>query len=256
MPAELQQYCWASSHMAWPAKLESLEFGLRQKATNARNFLGADFLTSIFPPQNSAAHFSRTIQPNGRPSEPKTIGNVADQSVTPKDIELSAFKHTRSFISAKTAAIAAAPDPEMKRMIAADGALLRQLRIESIDACAQHAMHGMQPGTKPSPTALALVDRSSANRIRAARAGEQRPTKRSQPSEKDLEAWVVAMYASGASETALDAFFSGSAENQSAQTQCDATIAMYDALEAMPLDQAGRVYALILIEAEKAQAAQ
>jgi hypothetical protein len=173
------------------------------------------------------------------------IKTAADPEIDSTKMRSYSFNYMRSFMLTKTEALVSAPDLEMSRMFVSDGAFLRQLKADNVSICATHAMVGLGANVQVSPAALRLMQDSVVFRMRAARAGEVTPVQRPEVSELDFIALETAMIASGASEENAEAFFNGTIQAKSESAQCSTGINMYDALEMIPVDQAGRIYALV-----------
>jgi hypothetical protein len=155
------------------------------------------------------------------------------------------------FILSRANAVMAAPDRDMQRIAGGQLNLIRGLRDENVNLCAEYAMRGLGPGARLSPATLALLGRLSVYIIEAAHAGE-RPGRTPRPtlSPSDAASWIAAM-------RAIDSVAAGQIENDTAvglppAGQCRAGVVVYEAVSRLPTATAANVTAHMIRESLRA----
>lgn len=150
------------------------------------------------------------------------------------------------FIRSKVNAILAAPDREMQRIGGAEAALVRALRAENVNLCADYTLRGFNPSTRLSAGTMALAVRISVLMIEAAHAGEGR-TPRPTLSPEDGQAWIAGVRA--IDPRAAELIQTHVVDRQPAAVQCDAGFAVYEAVTRLPGPQAANVTAFMIRQA-------
>jgi hypothetical protein len=149
------------------------------------------------------------------------------------------------FIRSKANAIMAAPDRELQRLGGAEATLVRALHDENVTQCADYTLRGFGPNTRLSPAIVALVSRISVILIEAARAGEQSGgTPRPTLSQTDGQAWLAEVRAMNAS--AADQIQNHVVDRQPPAVQCEAGLAVYEAVTHLPGPTAANVTAFMI----------
>lgn len=174
------------------------------------------------------------------------IVQITEHSATREDVRRAAFDWSRAFMLERMDALAAAPDAELAAVITADGEVLRYFQATNIGVCAEHAMVGIGASTTLPPGSEDYLSRATVARIRAARAGEDNPIPRPDPSPADVAALEAAMRSAGMTERAVSGMLGGTILAAQPAQQCDATVGLFDGLEALPIAQSGPIYAFIL----------
>ena len=185
----------------------------------------------------------------------EAIQAVQDRSNSDDEVAALTYAFTRRFMAERTDALVHAPDDNMQAMIEADSSLMAHLQATNVELCAIHAMTGIGPNDQLSPEIEALMSTSGARRLEAVRAGLDQPQQRADVAEDDILALRDAMEEAGVSDQAITTFLEGDPATLSAQDQCDSTVGLYRALEALPDEQAARIYGLILEGSAEAAAA-
>lgn len=156
------------------------------------------------------------------------------------DREAAAFM--ADFMAAKAGFVAGAPDAQLREVAIAYAGLIRMLRDRDPDLCARFVTNGMPEGAPPPRSVTVRLDRISALRIRAARAGESggRPP-RAGLSPEDRRAWFARLARNDAASAALLA--AGTIDRAPPLAQCKAGLALYQAAAELPAAQSANVMA-------------
>lgn len=159
------------------------------------------------------------------------------------DREAAAFM--RRFMAGKAGAVAAAPDAQLRDVAIAYAELIRVLRERDPDLCARFVAGGMPEGARPPRVAMVRLDRISALRIRAARAGEDGGgPPRAGPSREESRALSERM--ARIDPASAELLGAGAIAAAPPLRQCQAGLVLYQAAAALPAAQSANVVAGLL----------
>ena len=161
----------------------------------------------------------------------------------------------RGFLLEHVAWTVAAPASYLNELLSADRAFVDQLASEGPTLCARYGMTGLNGSETISDETRRLLTVVAVKKVAATRAGRDDPQAYGEITTPDAEALVAGMTQAGASDAIIDLML-GDASLGTQDQQCAGTRAIYRSMDAMPDDQAARVYATIIRGAAAEQRAQ
>lgn len=160
------------------------------------------------------------------------------------------FARLSAFRDAHLRDIAKAPSLELQAYRKAQAALLVQLGRESPEMCARYTFARLAQTDRPSPAGQKALADFGVAQFRAIAGGQKRPVARATdaPQPQDIQALAAAMKAEGLSPRHL-AFFQGEpgAAALNETEKCDTGLAMTRALLKLPVEQADRISAVLVV---------
>lgn len=126
--------------------------------------------------------------------------------------------------------------------------LVRSLRKDHVDACAEYVVNGAVSETKLTTAVQDKVVAVSIATLEAAKSGSERPRDRSRGKMDDdiAVAWMEKMQEIETSEFIDKMFGEETAQDAAPAENCQMGIAIYGAVAAMPTEQAARMAAILL----------
>jgi hypothetical protein len=165
----------------------------------------------------------------------------------------------RAFMKRHSPELINAPPEMLKRINARQLELIRGLARDHVALCAEYATTGFTGRTPLPQPYLSQAGALSVMFIEASKAGAGRPseTGRGTLAVQDAQAWVDAVRRIGTSQDVLDALgHAGDSPPPPQDVSCRIGVAVYAAIDALPVEQAGRIAAYFLQEGMKAQPAE
>lgn len=161
-------------------------------------------------------------------------------------VEAQAFAFTRQLMVNHFAGLAKAPNGRIVEIARQYHLLATTLQRSNVALCAQLATTGFRPGSRPPPEAMAILNRIGTLQLQAARVGEtQGGTARTDITPAEGDALVVAI---GRRNPEAGRLLSGgnALDLASPAQQCDTAVAIYEAIVAMPAEDAAKVTVSLL----------
>lgn len=190
----------------------------------------------------------RTHYPNEHQALIERLAARAQGGAGQPALDREAALFMQAFMAGKAGAIAAAPDGTMRDIGAAYVGLIRALAARNPETCARFVTGRMAQDDYPPRALTVRLDRISALRIRAARAGEaggRRP--RAGLSAEDRRAWFERMESIDPASAGLLA--GGALEGAPPPAQCRAGLLLYRAAAELPPAQGANVIASLAADA-------
>ncbi|RZJ44230.1 MAG: hypothetical protein EON87_10410 [Brevundimonas sp.] len=181
-------------------------------------------------------------------------GLGADYKTTRSLAELKQKSATRvrAFMFRRVAWTTAAPPAELNAALGAERAFIEQLQRDNVQYCATFGMTGLRGDEALSQQATQLVSQVGVAKLVATRAGRDRPVAYGPMTEQDAQALFTGMGSGGASPDIVQLMANGGADGTPEQL-CTGSVALYRSMDAMPGEQAARVFGAILTNVARAQ---
>jgi hypothetical protein len=172
---------------------------------------------------------------------------------TPAAAQREGFLFMRRLTSAHGAALARAPDEDLRALGTAYQAFTEALQGYSIPLCAQFTMTGFSPGLVLPPDLVRRMDTVNALQIRAMRRGEDAPPRAAMDADAQ-RLWVERLWAIDPDSAAA----LNNPANATPEQQCQAGIALYRAANDLPAHVSASVLATLFqaslrLQADRAQ---
>lgn len=156
-----------------------------------------------------------------------------------------AFFFMRGFMTSRVDHIASAPDRDLVQVAGAYVRVVEALRDSDVPLCAQFVMLGFSPGARPPRTVVEQLNNASVLQIRAAKAGERSGRQpRRELALVDTQAWFAEIRRLDAGAAA--AIEDGSLGGRTPAEQCQAGLALYRGVTALPAPRAANVIAQLI----------
>jgi hypothetical protein len=143
--------------------------------------------------------------------------------------------------------VAKAPDAKLQAFAKAMAAYYHALRRDNADRCALFAMQGVtppEPFTEPVARAAIAMDHATLDAIVA---GRRAPVEWGDPTAEDRRLYVAQLKRNGVSPVLLAALSGPGLVGLSPHQQCDGTIAMLDAIAALPAESSARMIVQVFL---------
>jgi hypothetical protein len=183
-------------------------------------------------------------------------GVAADYRSTPDQdaLKRKSADRIRTFMARHIDWTVAAPPAELNAALTAERVFIEQLQRDNVQHCAAFGMTGLRGDEAMSRQAEQLATEAGVAKLTATRAGRDRPFAHDPATDADGQAVFDGMSAAGASPEVIQLMASGGAGGAPEQL-CAGSVALYRSIDAMPDDQAARVFGSILADVAKTQPA-
>jgi hypothetical protein len=165
------------------------------------------------------------------------------------EVSAAGFAYMRNLAIRHAPDVAAAPAPLLGDYAAAQAGLVRALRDENPQLCADFAFRALPAGLKASPKVEKAGMANLEAQLRAARAGRDNPVARRAADRSDYDEITRVMARNGARSDLVRSLSTGSATSLPVEEQCELGVALYDAVRKAPPDLSARVTATMMTAA-------
>ena len=178
------------------------------------------------------------------------LSNLADNGATQNKLSAAAAEYFQKFISYHLSDIANSPSHRLQQYRQDNWSLIHLLSSTGISLCAKVAMGDVDAETSLPKPAVGYLMKISESLVRAASEGKLSPVPRNAKdlTNEDAKAFIRAMRHAGATVKDLSVFgdsqtFAAAPSDQ----KCRIGLAIQDGLAELPLEQADRVTAFIIV---------
>lgn len=229
-------------------------FALGQASTTSgtaatQNFESRDQLASeldeLAQSDRVLSAFSASFPDEWATMRAELVGDMADPAIGQAELQMRATQLMRQFVASSALQMASAPSADLKRLLTTERDFIIALSEADESLCARFGLTGLDGSESLSDSLYRLLSDVAVARFNSIKSGQARPEQHGEVTDGDVERLVEGMRSASADEDTIALMLSDPATGSVTQ-QCGGSVALYRALEAMPNEQAARIYAAIL----------
>jgi hypothetical protein len=173
------------------------------------------------------------------------VADIADTSIGAAELQMRATQLMRQFVASRALQSASAPSADLNRLVTTERDFIVALSEVDEALCARFGLSGLDGSESLSDNLYRLLSEVAVAKFNSIQSGQIRPEQHGEVTAGDVERLVAGMRTAGADDDTI-ALMLGDPATGSVAQQCSGSVALYRALEAMPNEQAARIYAAIL----------